>query len=392
MEQPVWPISITSRSGVPGRNQSVTDPAVPYFDLKIQFQNLRNEILPALERVCESASFASGPEVKAFEEEYASFCEVGHCIGVNAGTSALHVALRCMDIGPGDEVITTPFTFIATAWAILYCGATPVFVDIHPATRNLDPAGLRAKITPRTRAILPVHLYGLPADMDAIHEIASDAGCKVVEDAAQAHGARYHGRRTGGLASMGCFSFYPGKNLGAYGEGGAVTTDDADLAARARALRDHAMRRRYHHDEVGYNYRMDGFQAAVLRVKLRHLPAWNRRRAEIALRYTEAWKDLPMQLPEIPGGRESAWHLYVVGVENRDRFCTILLQEYGIPTALHYPLCLHQQEALRDLGYASGDFPVAEALARRCVSLPFFPEMTDAQVDTVIQGVCRSLS
>jgi len=365
----------------------VPDPTVPYFDLKAQFQDLREEILPALERVCETAAFASGPEVKAFEDDFAAYCEVAHCIGVSSGTSALHVALRCLDVGPGDEVITTPYTFVSTAWAIYYCGATPVFADIHPETRNLDPAGLRARITPRTKVILPVHLYGLPADMDAIHAIAAEAGCKVVEDAAQAHGARYLGRRTGGLAAMGCFSFYPGKNLGAYGEGGAITTDDAELATRARRLRDHAQSRRYYHDEVGFNYRMDGFQGAVLRVKLRHLDAWNHRRAEIALRYAEGLGDLPLTLPNVPGGVESAWHLFVVGVEDRERFRETLEKDHGIPTALHYPVCLHQQAPLLHLGHHEGDFPEAEALARTCVSLPLFPEMTDAQVDAVIRAI-----
>jgi len=366
---------------------AVSEQGVPYFDLKQQFQAMKGDILAALERVCENATFAGGPEVKAFEEAFAAYQETAHCIGVSSGTSALHVALRCLDVGPGDEVITTPYTFISTAWAITYTGATPVFVDIHPETRTLDPAGLQARITERTRVILPVHLYGMPADMDAIHEIAAAAGARVLEDSAQAHGARYHGRRVGGLGAMGCFSFYPGKNLGAYGEGGAITTNDPDLAARAARLRDHAQSRRYYHDEVGFNYRMDGFQGAVLAIKLAHLDAWNQRRAELAARYTAGMKSLPLELPTVPEGCESAWHLFVVGVKDRERFREVLQKEHGIPTAMHYPVCLHEQPPYEHLGYRHGDFPVAESIAGRCVSLPLFPEMTDEQADRVVAAV-----
>jgi dTDP-4-amino-4,6-dideoxygalactose transaminase len=360
---------------------------VPYFDLRKQYQELRPEILAALERVCETAAFASGPEVQAFEEAFATYCETLHCVAVNSGTSALHLALLCLDVGPGDEVITTPYTFISTAWAIVYAGATPVFVDVHPESRTLDPACLQARITPRTRAILPVHLYGLPADMNAVNEIAAATGIHVVEDAAQAHGARYRGRRVGGLATLGCFSFYPGKNLGAYGEGGALTTDSAEHAERAKKLRNHAQGRRHYHDEVGFNYRMDGFQGAVLRVKLAHLDAWNRRRTELAARYTHSFLDLPLGRPVVPDGYENAWHLYVVEVEERERFRSYLEREHGIVTAMHYPVALHEQAPFRHLGYRKGDFPVSEALAATCVSLPFFPEMTDQQADTVIAAI-----
>jgi len=365
----------------------VAEKGVPYFDLKQQYHGIKDEILAALERVLENTAFASGPEVAAFEQAFADYTETAHCVGVNSGTSALHLALRCVGVGPGDEVITTPYTFISTAWAITYVGARPVFVDIHPETRNLDPAGIQARITPRTRSILPVHLYGLPADMDALNEIAAATGIRVVEDAAQAHGARYHGRRVGGLAAIGCFSFYPGKNLGAYGEAGALTTGDPGLAERARRLRDHAQSRRYYHDEVGYNYRMDGFQGAVLRVKLERLDRWNRRRAELAARYTAGLADLALKLPVVPEGLESAWHLYVIGVAERDRFRDYLAEEHGIHTAMHYPVCLHEQAPYRSLGHGQGDFPVAEAMAASAVSLPFFPEMTDAQADTVIGAI-----
>ncbi|MBN2490157.1 MAG: DegT/DnrJ/EryC1/StrS family aminotransferase [Planctomycetes bacterium] len=367
----------------------MAEPGVPYFDLKAQYRALEREILAALERVCRNATFASGPEVEAFEQAFAAYCETAFCVGVNSGTSALHLALRSLDIGRGDEVITTPYTFIATAWAVTYTGATPVFVDVHPATRTLDPAGLEARITARTRAVLPVHLYGLPADMDAIQPLADAAGIAVVEDAAQAHGARYRGRRVGGLGRLAGFSFYPGKNLGAYGEGGAITTDDPALAARCRRLRDHAQSRRYYHDEVGYNYRMDGFQGAVLQVKLAHLDAWNRRRAALAARYTAGLAGLPLRLPSVPEGTQSAWHLYVVEAERRDALRAYLETEHRIATAMHYPVCLHQQAPYRHLGHRTGDFPVAEALAAACVSLPFFPEMTDTELDTVVAAIRR---
>ena len=365
---------------------------VPYFDLKEQYRRLEPEIRAALDRVCRNAAFASGPEVEAFENDFAAYCETAFCVGVSSGTSALHVALRVLDVGPGDEVITTPYTFISTAWAVTYTGATPVFVDVHPETRTLDPAGLQARITGNTRAVLPVHLYGVPADMDAILAIAGAAGLAVVEDAAQAHGARYRGRRVGGLGRLGCFSFYPGKNLGAYGDAGALTTDDPELATRARRLRDHAQSRRYYHDEVGYNYRMDGFQGAVLRVKLAHLEDWNRRRAEIAARYTAGLSGLPVRLPTVPDGCESAWHLYVIEAESRDRLRTYLETEHGIASAMHYPVCLHEQAPYRHLGHRAGDFPIAEGLAASCVSLPFFPEMTDEQADTVVAAIRRFYS
>lgn len=363
----------------------MSDP-VPYFDLKAQYQELKDEILPALERVCENTAFANGPEVAAFEQAFADYCEVEHCIGVSSGTSALHVMLTCLGVGPGDEVITTPFTFIATAWAITYCGATPVFVDIEETTRNIDPAKIEAAITDKTKLILPVHIYGLPADMDAIQAIGDKHGVAVAEDAAQAHGARYRGVRAGGIASMGSFSFYPGKNLGAYGEGGAITTNDSDLAKRARQLRDHAQSKRYYHDEVGFNYRMDGFQGAVLGVKLKHLDRWNDRRHEIARVYSEAFRDLPIDLPHVPEDVDSAWHLYVIRTDDRDRFREALEAD-GVPTALHYPVCVHQQAPYAPLGYGSGSLPVAEHMSQGCVSMPFFPEMTDEHVARVVDRV-----
>jgi dTDP-4-amino-4,6-dideoxygalactose transaminase len=339
--------------------------------------------MPALEQVCESCTFTLGPAVRRFEEAFARYCGVAHCVAASSGTSALHLALRCLDVGPGDEVITAPMTFVATAWAISYVGAKPVFVDIDPATRTMDPAQLAAAITEHTRAILPVHLYGQPADMDRILQIADQHGLPVVEDAAQAHGARCRGRRVGGLGRIGCFSFYPGKNLGAYGEGGAFVTNDAELADKARALRDHGQRQKHRHEMIGYNYRMSGFQGAVLGIKLKYLDAWNAARQALARCYVAQLTGLPqIGLPLIEDERESVFHLFVVEVDERDRIAARLKTE-GIDTGLHYPVPVHLQPAYRDLGLPAGRFPVSERLAHRCLSLPMFPELTGAQVGFV---------
>ncbi|MBM3876944.1 MAG: DegT/DnrJ/EryC1/StrS family aminotransferase [Verrucomicrobia bacterium] len=359
---------------------------IPYLDLKAQYQSIRSEVLAALEAVCESTRFAQGPAAADFERDFAAFCGAKHCVSLNSGTSALHVALRCLDVGPGDDVITTPFTFIATAWAISYCGAKPVFVDIEPVRRCLDPARLEAAITPRTKAILPVHLYGMPADMDPILAIAAQHKLPVVEDAAQSHGARYKGRRCGQFGCMTGFSFYPGKNLGAYGEGGALVTNDDGFAARAKALREHGSRTRYYHDEVGYNYRMDSFQGAVLGIKLKRLDAWSAARQARARRYNELLAGRGLGLPQCPADSESVWHCYVVEVANRDAVRR-KLEDAGIDTAIHYPVPVHLQKAYASLGHKRGDFPVSEALADRCLSLPIYPEMTDAQQDAVVAAL-----
>src|SRR6266404_4300302 len=285
---------------------------VPYVDLKAQYQAIRGEVLAALEAVCESTAFAQGPPAKELEQEFAAYCGVRHCVSLNSGTSALHLALRCLDVGPGDEVITVPFTFIATVWAINYVGAKPVFVDIDPARRTIDPAKLEAVVTSRTKAIIPVHIFGTPADMDAINDIARKHHLFVVEDAAQAHGARYKGRRVGQFSAMSCFSFYPTKNLGAYGEGGALVSNDEKLAARARSLREHAQSARYVHEDIGYNYRMDSLQAAVLRVKLKHLDTWNAARTAHARRYSEQLAGAPYGRPTVPADSEPVWHCYVI--------------------------------------------------------------------------------
>ena len=363
-------------------------PTVPFVDLAAQYAALQDEVLAALREVCESGRYTLGPAVEAFEQDFAAYCQTSHCVAVNSGTSALHLALRCLGVGPGDEVITVPMTFVATAWAICYCGATPVFVDIHPETRTLNPARLEAAVTPRTKAIIPVHLYGRPADLDPILAIADAHGIPVVDDAAQAHGARYKGRRVGGLGRIGCFSFYPSKNLGAYGEGGAVVTNDPDVAAMARALRDHAQRQRYRHDSVGYNYRMAAFQGAILRVKLRRLDAWNAARRRHAAAYAGRLGGLDaLTLPRERQGVEAVYHLYVVELDGRDA-AAAHLNAAGIHTGLHYPVPVHRQPAFAHLNLSEGTLPVAERLARRCLSLPMFPELTDEQ----IAYVCRHLA
>jgi dTDP-4-amino-4,6-dideoxygalactose transaminase len=380
-------IALTARRGLVLFAGMIT---VPFLDLKTQSRALRNEIFDALGAVFDSASFAQGPVTEQFEAEFARYCGVQHCVSLNSGTSALHLALRCLDIGPGDEVITTPLTFIATAWAISYVGARPVFVDIDAARRTLDPAKLEAAITPRTRAILPVHLYGMPAAMDAICQTAARHGIPVVEDAAQAHGARLGGRRVGQFGVIACFSFYPTKNLGACGEGGALTTNDAAIAARARALRNHSQSRRYEHDEIGYNYRMDSFQAAVLRVKLKHLDAWNAARAAHAGRYCALLADAPVGLPRVAADCEPVWHAYVIEADGRDRLQAALARA-GIGAAVYYPLPLHRQKPYLALGYRDGDFPVAETFSQRCLALPMYPELTDGQIEWVAASLRQAL-
>lgn len=351
---------------------------------------MADEVHRALRAVCDKSAFILGEQVTAFESAFARHVGAAHCVAVNSGTSALHLALRCLNVGDGDEVVTVPMTFIATVWGVCYVGARPVFADVDPATRTMDPARLEAAVTPRTKAIIPVHLYGQPADMDAVMRIADARGIPIIEDAAQAHGAQASGRPVGSIGRIGCFSFYPGKNLGAYGEGGALVTNDMAIAARARSLRDHGQPTRYHHDEVGYNYRMDGFQGAVLSVKLSRLTSWTERRREIARRYNESFAPLARDgLLELP--REAAWssgvyHLYVVLTANRDALRDRLAAA-GVGTALHYPMPVHLQKAMTGLGHRPGDFPVSERIAERCISLPLFPEMTDEEVEFVAAAV-----
>src|SRR6266481_6170480 len=332
---------------------------VAYLNLQAQYDSIRIEVLAALEEICESGRFAQGPATSDFEEKFAAYCGVDHCVSLNSGTSALHLALRCLDIEPGDEVITVAMTFIGTAWAISYVGAKPVFVDIDPARRTMCPANLEAAITPRTKAIIPVHLYGMPAEMDHIKAIADRYGLPVIEDAAQAHGARYRGKRVGQFGKIACFSFYPSKNLGAYGEGGALITNDASIAHRARSLRDHAQSQKYLYDEIGYNYRMDSFQAAVLAIKLKRLDAWNAARSDRAAYYTKLLEGSSYKLPANFSDSECAWHCYVIEAPERDRVRSAL-EDAGIQTAVHYPLPIHRQKAYAHLEYKSGDLPVTE--------------------------------
>ncbi len=353
--------------------------AVPYLDLVAQMRPLRKEIDAAIARTLDNCSFCLGPDVAQFEKDFARFCGAEYCLGFNSGTSALHIAMKLLNIGPGDEVITTPTTFVATSWAISYVGAKPVYVDIDDATFNLDPKQVERAITPRTKAVMPVHLYGHPFDVEPLLAICRKHNLPLVEDAAQAHGARYKGKVVGTFGVMSCFSFYPGKNLGAYGEGGALVTNDPALAARARSLREHGSTQRYSHDEVGYNYRMEGIQGAVLGVKLKHLDTWTRERRRVGHRYHELLGGTPLQLPREADFAESAYHLYVVRHPRRDELKKHL-EANQVGCALHYPLPLHLQKAYAHLGYKPGDFPAAEKAARECLSLPIYPEMSEAQI------------
>ena len=327
-----------------------------------------------------------GQRRQSSRTKFAAYCGVDHCVSLNSGTSALHLALHCLDIGPGDEVVTVSMTFIATAWAISYVGATPVFVDIDPVRRTLNPDKLEAAITSRTKAIMPVHLYGMPAEMDRIMAIADRHGVPVIEDAAQAHGAKYRGKRVGQFGQIACFSFYPGKNLGAYGEGGAFVTNDASIAQRARSLRDHAQSQKYLHDELGYNYRMDSFQGAVLAIKLKHLDEWNTARNDVAQLYTELLKESSYKLPAHVSDSECVWHCYVIETTERDRVRSAL-QDVGIQSAVHYPVPIHLQKAYAQLGYKSGDLPVTEALCEHCLSLPIYPELSKEKISRVASAL-----
>ena len=363
---------------------------VPLADLAAQYRSLRDEVLPALEEVAESSAFVLGPRVAKFEQSFAAYVGARHCVGVNSGTSALHLALICAGVKPGDEVITVPMTFIATAWGISYAGAKPVFVDVDPVTYTMDPNAVKQRISSRTKAILPVHLYGQPADMDVLLDISRRHGIPLIEDAAQAHGAEYAGKRAGSFGQSACFSFYPGKNLGAYGEAGAVVTDDDGIAARLRALRDHAQEKRYHHTEIGFNYRMDGFQGAVLGIKLKYLEQWTQVRRGLAEKYRAMLAGLPLRLPAEAAQRRHVWHLFVALHPERDRL-RAGLEARGIQTGLHYPVPLHLQQAYRDLGHVAGDFPVAERVARECLTLPLFPEMTCEQQEAVVEAIKDTL-
>jgi len=359
---------------------------IPFLDLKAQYQSIKPEIDAAVFQVLESSQFVLGAEVAGFETDFAAYCGAKHAIAVNSGTSALHLALLAAGIGPGDEVITIPFTFVATVSAICYTGARPVFVDVDPVSFTMDPALLEQAITPRTKAILPVHLYGQMADMDPILAIAGRHGIPVIEDACQAHGAEYKGRRAGSLGVSGCFSFYPGKNLGAYGEGGMVVTSDDGHAKTIRMLRDWGQEKRYHHVLKGFNYRMEGMQGAILRVKLRYLEQWTEARRTHARQYGALLNGGSVSVPAEVSDRRHVYHIYAVRTPERDALQR-MLQAEGIQTGLHYPIPVHLQEAHQDLGYKRGDFPCSEAAADEVLSLPMFPEMSATQIEQVAAAV-----
>ncbi len=365
---------------------------VPFLNLYAQHAPLREEIHAAVQEVIESSAFAGGPFVTKFEEDFSAFCQTKHAIGVGSGTEAIWLTLLALGIGPGDEVITVPNTFIATAEAISFCGAKPVFVDVDEQTYTIDPAKLDAAVTPNTRAIIPVHLFGQMADMDPILKFAKSNGLYVVEDACQAHGAEYKGRRAGSIGDAGCFSFYPGKNLGAFGEAGAVVTNNEDLKEKIQMLRDHGQARKYHHTFIGWNGRMDGIQAAILRIKLKRLTEGNTHRRAFARIYNRLLEDVSgLITPAEASYATHVYHLYVIRTGHRDDLQR-KLAERGIACGIHYPVPLHLQEAYRPLGVKEGSLPVAERTAREFLSLPLFPEMTIDQVTRVATEIKSSLA
>jgi dTDP-4-amino-4,6-dideoxygalactose transaminase len=367
---------------------------IPLIDINAQNRSIREELNDALAHVVDRGEFILGPAVERFEENFASFLGARHCIGLNNGTSALHLALVAADIGPGNEVITTAHTWISTAWAISYVGARPVFVDIDPETFNLNPAMVKGAITPRTKAILPVHLYGRSADLTALCSLAQRHGLVLIEDAAQAHGAWHHGKRIGSFGHAACFSFFPSKNLGCFGEAGAVVTSDAATAARIRTLRDHAQRPRHRHVELGFNMRMEAIQAAVLDVKLKHLDRWNARRREHAARYENVLRKVDgLVTPQCLHDLDHVWHIYSVQVNAIERGeLAAGLAQRGIATAVHYPTPVPFQPVYRHLGYRPGDFPVAEKVMSHCLSLPMYPELTDSQIEEVARAISEVVS
>lgn len=367
---------------------------VPFLDLRVQNNSIMAELQAALQPVIENAQFILGPAVESFEKDFASYIGTQECVGLNNGTSALQMALLALGVGPGDEVISTPHSWISTSWAISYVGAKPVFVDIDPQTYTLDPSLVKSAITSQTKAILPVHLYGQAADAVALRQIADDHNIALIEDAAQSHGAKQAGRRVGSIGQIGCFSFYPGKNLGAFGEAGAIVSNDARLASHVRRLRDHAQDGRHNHVEIGYNTRMEGLQGAILRAKLPHLDGWNARRSELAAQYSKLLANTPgIVLPACPHAEGHVWHLYVIQVTSMDReqFRT-QLSERGIATGVHYPTPIPFQPAYQYLGYKPGDFPIAERVMSQCVSLPMFAELTAAQVDYTAAAIREVLA
>jgi len=366
-------------------------PQVPFVDLAAQYPTIAPEITEAVAKVIQSTDFILGREVGLFEEEFAAYCEAKYAVGVDSGTSALELALRAYEIGPGDEVITAANTFIASALAISHAGAKPVLVDVDPFTYTIDVAGIAKAITPRTKGILPVHLYGHPAHMDPIRQLAEKHGLVVIEDACQAHGARYKGKRAGSLGHAAAFSFYPGKNLGGFGDGGIVVTNDREIANRLEMLRNYGQKEKYHHQFRGYNRRLDTLQAAILRVKLKYLDKWNAARRWNAKLYQESLQGAGLVTPAEAAGAESVWHLYVIRTENRDVLRESLANR-GISAGIHYPIPIHLQPAYKDLGHKRGDFPITEAQAQRILSLPMYAELTPEAIKHVAQSIVTVLS
>jgi dTDP-4-amino-4,6-dideoxygalactose transaminase len=370
--------------------RAAVKPQVPFLDLKAQFAGIRADVMAAVEKVLDSQHFILGPEVQKLEDELADYLGVQHAIGCASGSDALLLALMALEVGPGDEVITTPFTFGATAGSVARLGAKPVFVDIDPETYNLDVQQIAAAITPRTRALMPVHLFGLAAPMDAVLRIAREHNLPVIEDAAQAIGAWFRGKSIGGLGTIGCFSFFPSKNLGGAGDGGMVTTNDAQIAERLKILRVHGCRTKYEYEMLGMNSRLDAVQAAILRVKLRHLTRWSEARRRNAARYAELFREFQldgrMQLPVEPSGHVHVYNQYVIRVADRDALREHL-RRAGIPTEIYYPAPLHTQAAFASLGYKAGDFPHAEAAAQQTLALPIFAELTEAQQRAVVESI-----
>lgn len=361
-------------------------PQVPFVDLAAQYRTIEGEINEATSRVIQQTDFILGREVGLFEEEFAAFCEAKYAVGVDSGTSALELTLRAFDIGPGDEVITAANSFIASALAISHVGATPILVDVDPNTYTVDLSAIERAITPRTKAVLPVHLYGHPANMDPIRQLAHKHGLVVIEDACQAHGTRYKGKRAGSLGHAAAFSFYPGKNLGAYGDGGMVVTNDPEVARRLEMLRNYGQKEKYQHLFRGYNRRLDTLQAAVLRVKLKYLEEWNAARRRNAALYHKFLDGCGVVLPNEVAGAESVWHLYVIRAEQRDALREHLISR-GINAGIHYPIPIHLQPAYRDLGHKRGDFPVTESCAHQVLSLPMYAEVTRDQIEYVARAV-----
>lgn len=359
---------------------------VPFLDLAAAYSELQPQIEAAILASLRSGWYIGGQDVEAFEQDYATYTGARHCVGVANGLDALHLTLRAMNIGPGDEVIVPSNTYIATWLAVSQCGATPIPVEPDASTYNIDPCRIEAAITPRTRAIIPVHLYGQPADIDSVLEFARKHGLSVLEDAAQAHGARYKGKRVGGHSDAVAWSFYPGKNLGALGDAGAVTTNDAEIADRLRALRNYGSRQKYVNETQGYNSRLDPVQAVALRVKLKILDEWNARRAAVAARYSAELSDSDLLLPSVPDWAEPVWHLYVVQHKKRDAL-QAALQKAGIGTLIHYPIPPHRQSAYSTLGYGAGRFPIAESMANQVLSLPIGPQLDSASVGAVIAAL-----